>query len=280
MLRYLNLGCGHRFHSDWVNVDFTATGPAVIACDLRQGIPFPADSFDVVYHSHLLEHLPPTTVPPFLTECHRVLKPGGIIRVVVPDLEQIARLYLLNLEAALTDGRAASLRRQWMVLELCDQMTRTSPGGELAKRISHLEPELSDFVSSRLGVEMRWWQRPTASPCPPSSPIPQSSSRFRTFLTAIRSPSRWKELILRQLLSASDYSALQIGRFRQRGEVHQWMYDRVALSELLVSAGFVGIAQQSHISSYVREWSTWLLDASESGSAAKPDSLFMEARRP
>src|SRR5713101_3179889 len=74
----LNLGCGERFHPAWVNVDL-AYLPGVMRCDLRDGIPFPDRSFSIVYHSHLLEHLPREHAPAFLLECNRVLQPGGIL---------------------------------------------------------------------------------------------------------------------------------------------------------------------------------------------------------
>src|ERR1017187_8522768 len=97
-MRGLNLGCGDRLHPDWTNVDIVASGPGVRRCDLVAGIPFAAETFDVVYHSHLLEHLPKQIAPPFLRDCCRVLKRGGVVRVVVPDFEQIARTYLDALE--------------------------------------------------------------------------------------------------------------------------------------------------------------------------------------
>lgn len=100
LLNCLNLGCGKRLHSDWVNVDYTATTENVISHDLSRGIPFPENSFDVVYHSHLLEHFPRSAASVFVQACWKVLKPGGILRVVVPNLEQIAKVYLEALEKA------------------------------------------------------------------------------------------------------------------------------------------------------------------------------------
>ena len=66
--------------------------------------PFQTKLLTSVYHSHLLEHLPREAALPFSQECYRVLKRGGIIRVAVPDLERIARLYLQTLDKALTGG--------------------------------------------------------------------------------------------------------------------------------------------------------------------------------
>jgi SAM-dependent methyltransferase len=98
--------------------------PEVVAWNLSRGVPFADSSFDVVYHSHVLEHFPKNAAAPFLRECRRVLKPTGRIRVVVPDLEQIVALYI----EALTETAAdADLQRDQAydqaLFELFEQMT-------------------------------------------------------------------------------------------------------------------------------------------------------------
>src|SRR5450631_925025 len=98
-LRRLNLGCGHRFHPDWVNLDIVPQHPDVRKCDLSEGIPFPDQSFDVVYHSSMLEHFRREDARRLIEECRRVLKPGGIIRIATPGLERICELYLEVLRA-------------------------------------------------------------------------------------------------------------------------------------------------------------------------------------
>ena len=93
-LALLNLGCGSHFHPSWTNVDLVPRVEGVRRCDVRAGLPFPAQVFDAVYHAHVLEHLPRDGALPLLRECLRVLRPDGILRVVVPDLERVAQLYL------------------------------------------------------------------------------------------------------------------------------------------------------------------------------------------
>jgi len=90
----LNLGCGQRFHPDWMNIDFVSHAPEVMAHDLTTGIPVPDNSADAVYHSHVLEHFSKSNGAAFIQECFRVLKPGGVLRVVVPDLEALALQYV------------------------------------------------------------------------------------------------------------------------------------------------------------------------------------------
>src|SRR5690242_7915504 len=113
---YLNLGCGQRFHSAWINVDHVPSDSSVIQHDLAQGIPFPNNSFDVVYHSHLLEHFSRPEGARFLKECSRVLKPGGLLRIAVPDLERIARTYLHALEEAVNGSQEWRDNYDWMML--------------------------------------------------------------------------------------------------------------------------------------------------------------------
>jgi predicted SAM-dependent methyltransferase len=74
------------FNLDW--------DPRIHLHDLTRNFPWQDESVDVVYSSHMLEHFSREHGRLFLAECHRVLKIGGIIRIVVPDLEYIARQYL------------------------------------------------------------------------------------------------------------------------------------------------------------------------------------------
>jgi len=69
----------------------------IMTHNLAKGIPFNSDSVDVVYHSHLLEHLDRNVAEKFLIEVKRVLKPGGIHRIAVPDLEKACRAYIAHI---------------------------------------------------------------------------------------------------------------------------------------------------------------------------------------
>ena len=151
----LNLGCGSRSHPEWVNVEFLGfrrgvpewlaaaladsrwfrKDPTVVCADVRCGIPFENEIFEVVYHSHLLEHLDRERVRPFLLECRRVLRPGGILRIVVPDLERIVTSYLQAVGDARRGIPNAAERYDWAMLELFDQMVRTRSGGEMGRRL-------------------------------------------------------------------------------------------------------------------------------------------------
>jgi len=88
------------------------------------------------------------------------------------------------------------------------------------------------------------------------------------------------ELILRLILRPTDLLALNIGRFRQGGEIHQWMYDYYSLSTLLQNCGFENIIQRSACDSYFADWASFNLDSEPDGSIYKPDSLYVESVKP
>jgi predicted SAM-dependent methyltransferase len=92
--RKLQLGAGEHPHDGWLNTDLHGYGrDDLVFLDVRKRFPLPDASFDLVYSEHMLEHLTYAEGQGCLRECRRVLKPGGVIRVATPSLEQLARLY-------------------------------------------------------------------------------------------------------------------------------------------------------------------------------------------
>jgi SAM-dependent methyltransferase len=61
--------------------------------DLTKPLPLPAGSCEAVFSAHVFEHLFLEEIEPLVRELHRILVPGGICRVVVPDLEKIVALF-------------------------------------------------------------------------------------------------------------------------------------------------------------------------------------------
>jgi predicted SAM-dependent methyltransferase len=81
----LHLGCGPRVEPGWLNADkFDAR--ADIYLNAYKRLPFGDETFAIVFCEHMIEHLRTDTVPAFLREVHRVLRPGGLFRVTCPDL--------------------------------------------------------------------------------------------------------------------------------------------------------------------------------------------------
>lgn len=118
----LNVGCGLDAVPGWENLDnswslvvsshgllrvgfdilervtrrrlYTRFPAGVRRHDVTKGLPYPSESVAVIYSSHMLEHLPRRDVERFLREAYRVLVPGGVLRLALPDLERKARAYL------------------------------------------------------------------------------------------------------------------------------------------------------------------------------------------
>jgi len=255
----LNLGCGRCYHSDWINIDMQSSGSEVTAHNLFNGIPYADNSVDVVYHSHLLEHMPKQFGPVFMRECFRVLKNGGIIRVVVPDLEQIVREYIKNLENALNDDAHAANRYEWIMLELFDQTVRNYSGGGMLDYWKQNPMPAESYVFERCGSEA--FNAVMSLRKIPSQP----SSTQDPMILAMQNPNN-------QIL-------IQMAHFRTSGEVHQWMYDLYSLQLLLKQAGFSDIHKCKADQSNISDFQIYGLDTDNTGKIRKPDSLFMEARK-
>lgn len=268
---YLNLGCGDRFHKDWINLDIEADAQEVIGYNLHKGIPFGDNTFDVVYHSHLLEHFTRDSAIVFMQECFRVLKYGGLIRVVVPDLENIVREYLLALEQSLAQEPGAEANYDWMMLELLDQAVRDCSGGAMIDYLSQSTIQNETFVFSRLGREAK---RAIEDIQNQRFRSKISTLNFQGIIRSVRNAP------LRLLLGKTNFKAIQIGRFRMSGEAHFWMYDRYSLSRLLHQVGFIETIQRSAYESAFPDWSKFNLDTESDGTIYKPDSLYMEAIKP
>lgn len=108
----LNLGCGAKVVDNWVNVDyaigaklakyriFNILGIFNVKWDnriyihnLRKKFPWQNDSVSIIYSSHTLEHFDKKEGFNLLKESYRVLKKDGILRIIVPDLEEYINMY-------------------------------------------------------------------------------------------------------------------------------------------------------------------------------------------
>src|SRR5579859_7956373 len=95
----VNVGCGGWPLPGFVNLDNREGTAANIMADAGQSnpsvfLPFLDSSLDEIYAGHLLEHLEPIQGDWFLKECLRVLKSGGLLGVVVPDMKAVFSRYI------------------------------------------------------------------------------------------------------------------------------------------------------------------------------------------
>lgn len=114
-------GCGFSAPNDWLNFDASPTlrlqkipiigkvlranqkvkfPKNVLYGDIVKGLPLKNNSCDALYCSHVLEHLSLSDFRIALQNTHKLLKPAGIFRCIVPDLEVIARQYVKSLESS------------------------------------------------------------------------------------------------------------------------------------------------------------------------------------
>lgn len=90
----LHIGSGPYNLAGWINLDIF---PAQLSTNVLWGLPFTDGQCRYVFLSHLLEHLfYPTDAIALLQEIYRILEPGGVVRIVVPDIEQCLRAYQEN----------------------------------------------------------------------------------------------------------------------------------------------------------------------------------------
>lgn len=112
----LNLGCGPQVVEGWVNVDYAIGArlaaipvlkpalrrlkffrvdwdPKIHIHDLTRPLPWDDETVDACYTSHTVEHMSREQGGFLVRQAFRVLKPGGVLRVVVPDLQAIVSKY-------------------------------------------------------------------------------------------------------------------------------------------------------------------------------------------
>lgn len=107
----IHLGCGQIAAAGFINVD-TRPGPHVhYVCDVTDLTVFADNQADLVYASHVLEHVPHPALRETLWQWRRVLRPGGVLRLSVPDFDKIVAIYqscerdMASVQAVLMGGQ-------------------------------------------------------------------------------------------------------------------------------------------------------------------------------
>ncbi|HVE73210.1 MAG TPA: methyltransferase domain-containing protein [Thermoanaerobaculia bacterium] len=90
----VHLGAGGHHLDGWINVDVVREGVNVLA-DFVHALPFRSESVGYIHSEDLIEHLDLTEGKALLRECHRVLRSGGVMRILTPDLRRLVqRVYV------------------------------------------------------------------------------------------------------------------------------------------------------------------------------------------
>lgn len=90
----LHLGCGGHYLEGYTNIDAKPEVRADLTADITTLSAFEDDTADVIYACHIFEHIPKPQVLNVLAEWHRVIKPGGLLRLAVPDFQAVTELYI------------------------------------------------------------------------------------------------------------------------------------------------------------------------------------------
>lgn len=92
----MNWGSGEHPEPGWINSDIK-DGPGIdISCDIREGLPLEDSSLDYIASIHALPELPLGDLVGALRELRRVLKPDGVLRLGLPDLDKGIQAYIAN----------------------------------------------------------------------------------------------------------------------------------------------------------------------------------------
>lgn len=102
----LHLGCGNIKIEGFVNIDISITSATDITADIRKLNYFPLKSVSEIYVCHVLEHFGHVEILPILSRWFDILIPGGRLRISVPDLDRIVKIYSANLNHFETPGNS------------------------------------------------------------------------------------------------------------------------------------------------------------------------------
>ena len=91
----LQIGPGNVYIPGWVNIDLFSSIRADHYANAL-AIPYPEKTFDIVYASHVLEHMNRHTILAALTHWRFLLKDGGTLRLSVPDFKSICEFYSMS----------------------------------------------------------------------------------------------------------------------------------------------------------------------------------------
>jgi ubiquinone/menaquinone biosynthesis C-methylase UbiE len=267
-MRFLNLACGDIFVTStlWENCDFAPKSKDVKQVNLLDGLPYGDETFNLAYCSHYIEHIPKKEVLNFLKECHRVLKPNGLIRLVLPNFENIAREYIKNID------QGNLIYSEFNIVEMVDQCTRNESGGELIKWYRNTSPDsdLHSYIKSRTGYE--------------SNPNRKDSEfSWVNFKNYGLNKFKFKaQLFYSKLMVSTLPKWFQLNHVSRTatGEKHLWVYDFNSISNVLRHAGFSSIIEKDSHNSSNALFPVFPLDIDSNNETRKgAESMYIEAMK-
>lgn len=182
----LNLGCGPTGISGWLNYDWGAlpllsklpvlqkilgrfgvipkdyivSWPSVKLVNIKNKFPLRDNVISHIYCSHILEHFEIWETIKILKECYRVLKPGGAIRVIVPDLEKLINIYKSKGEGARAGkelcnmwwGFEKDIEPESFLQKMTRAQTREHQWGYDREELEHVMEEAGFSTTKRVSI--------------------------------------------------------------------------------------------------------------------------------
>ena len=128
----------------------------IMVHNLSKGIPFDDNSVEMVYHSHLFEHLDRDIAEKFLIEVKRVLKPDGIHRIVVPDFEKWCRAYINHIQLCDDDSAEDELHDLFIEKLLSQSVRREAYGTNRQKPLRRFIENIVLGDARKRGETHQW----------------------------------------------------------------------------------------------------------------------------
>lgn len=268
MRKFLNLACGDYFvnSQNWINCDFAPQSKSVKQVNLLGKFPFENNSFDLVYSSHYLEHIELDKVLDFMNQCNRVLKKNGIIRLVLPDFENIAREYVMNKDK--NQGEFAAFN----IAEMIDQCVRTRSGGHLQEWYDRSQgnKELSEYIYSRTGFKRK-------STVELENKIKIRLKRITLMKLKLKLQLKMSYIVISIL--PSWFTTSHVSKVAT-GERHMWVHDFDSVKAFLEQSGFTEVRRVSAQFSCEPNFPLYPLDLNSQNHARKgKESMYIEARK-
>ncbi len=91
--RKLHIGCSGNIIDGWLNSDLSPISDDVLPLDATKKFPFENNKFNYIFSEHMIEHISHSSGLAMLSECHRILRNNGKIRISTPDLQFLIDLY-------------------------------------------------------------------------------------------------------------------------------------------------------------------------------------------
>ena len=268
-VKLVNIACGDVYikNNNWINLDIISSNKHVKQTNLLKELPFLDNSVDAIYCSHFLEHIPIEKVPNFLYECFRILKKGGVLRLVLPDFEALSKEYLKQIKLK------NRIKSKIVLLTIFDQCVRKRPGGMLNEFYNDLLTKKKEKIS-----EIKYLKYLNGVDFEKKIKHKRDIIFYQQkILLFIKSTffNIWIKFIMIFLPKAFKAQNVSLARI---GELHHWVWDYFSLSDYLVKAGFSKTVRQKHNKTMCKVSKLYTFDQNQKKKRSRGiESMYIES---